>query len=137
MHFILFVQLVYVTAVFPHVILLVLLVRALTLKGAFDGLLFFLTPQWQKLLDGRVWGDAAIQVLFSLGCGWGVLTTLSSYNRFHSNCYRYLPLPRARARASAFVFGSVSCRKLSNSAVPSLHGSARPVTVCHAPRSLV
>lgn len=44
----------YFLAVFPYCIMLVLLVRSLTLPGAFDGVLYFLRPQWNKLLDPKV-----------------------------------------------------------------------------------
>ena len=52
-----------VTAIFPYVVLAVLLVRGVTLPGASDGLHFYLTPQWHKLGDPTVWiavcpGDA-------------------------------------------------------------------------------
>ncbi|KAL1396097.1 hypothetical protein pipiens_010766, partial [Culex pipiens pipiens] len=40
----------YFLAIFPYVIILILLVHACTLKGAFNGILYFLTPQWDKLL---------------------------------------------------------------------------------------
>lgn len=42
------------SALFPYVILLILLIRAVTLPGAFDGILFFIRPQWDRLFDPTV-----------------------------------------------------------------------------------
>ena len=44
----------YFTAIFPYVVMLALLVRGLTLPGAGTGLLFFFTPQWEKLASLKV-----------------------------------------------------------------------------------
>ena len=44
----------YFTAVFPYVVMIALLVRGLTLPGAAQGLLFFFTPQWEKLASLQV-----------------------------------------------------------------------------------
>ncbi|XP_021377302.1 sodium- and chloride-dependent glycine transporter 1-like isoform X1 [Mizuhopecten yessoensis] len=76
---------VYFTAFFPYIVLLILLVRSLTLDGSVDGIIYYLTPQWDKLLSARVWGDAAVQIFFSLSPCWGGLITLASYNKFHNN----------------------------------------------------
>ena len=76
------------TALFPYLILLILLVRAATLPGYMDGIAFYLTPQWDRLADIRVWADACTQIFFSLGVTWGVMITLASYNKFNNNVYK-------------------------------------------------
>ncbi|XP_028967335.1 sodium-dependent proline transporter [Galendromus occidentalis] len=81
-------KVVYFTAIFPYFVLVILLIRGLTLPGAMDGIMFYLTPQWHRLAEVRVWADAAMQIFFSLSPCWGGLITLASYNKFHNNCLK-------------------------------------------------
>lgn len=78
----------YFTALFPYVVLIILLVRGVTLPGAYKGILYFITPKWEKLLEPAVWFAAIQQVLFGLGIGFGLVITLASYNPFRQNAYR-------------------------------------------------
>ncbi|XP_046561673.1 sodium- and chloride-dependent glycine transporter 2-like [Haliotis rubra] len=77
---------VYVTATLPYVILTVLLIRGLTLPGGTDGAVFYITPNFSKLLEIQVWLEACLQVFYSLGPAWGCIITMSSYTKFNTNC---------------------------------------------------
>ena len=50
----LYLQVVYVTATFPYAMLLVLLVRGVTLPGAWTGIKFYLYPDMSRLSDPQV-----------------------------------------------------------------------------------
>lgn len=78
----------YFLAIFPYVIMIVLLIRALTLPGAMDGILYFIKPQWNKILDPKVWYAAVTQCFFSLTICFGAIIVYASYNKFDHNVYR-------------------------------------------------
>ncbi|XP_018349316.1 PREDICTED: sodium- and chloride-dependent betaine transporter-like [Trachymyrmex septentrionalis] len=81
-------KVVYFTALFPYVILTILLVRGVTLDGADNGMLWYIYPDFSKLEGANVWADAASQIFYSLGIGCGSLVTLASYSNFSNNCHR-------------------------------------------------
>ncbi|XP_070117930.1 sodium-dependent noradrenaline transporter isoform X2 [Equus caballus] len=81
-------------------------------------------PQWQLLLclivvvvvlffslwkgvktSGKVWIDAATQIFFSLGAGFGVLIAFASYNKFDNNCYRDALLTSTINCVTSFISG--------------------------------
>nr|XP_046217314.1 inactive sodium-dependent neutral amino acid transporter B(0)AT3 [Oncorhynchus gorbuscha] len=79
---------VYVTATFPYLVLTIFLVRALTLPGSSEGLIYLFTPDWEILKNPQVWLDAATQIFFSLSVAFGGLISFSSYNSQKNNCER-------------------------------------------------
>ena len=60
---------------------IVLVVRALLLPGAGEGLNALFTPEWSALRDHKVWMAALGQIFFSLSVGFGIMLTYSSYLR--------------------------------------------------------
>ncbi|XP_065579842.1 sodium-dependent nutrient amino acid transporter 1-like isoform X2 [Artemia franciscana] len=78
----------YFTALFPYVVLLCLLVRGVTLPGAYEGIMFYITPQWDKILEAKVWYAAVTQCFFSLSVSFGPIVMFSSYNNFKRPIYR-------------------------------------------------
>lgn len=47
-------KVVWVTALAPYVVLFFLLIRGVTLPGAYEGIRYYLTPQWHKLKNSKV-----------------------------------------------------------------------------------
>ncbi|KKK39350.1 transporter [Mesobacillus campisalis] len=58
---------------------LVIVVRALTLDGAVEGINAFFKPNWDQILNGKVWVAAYGQIFFSLSIGFAIMITYSSY----------------------------------------------------------
>ena len=107
----------YVTATFPIIILMILVIRGVTLPGAGIGLKYYLTPQWGTLVKAEAgfridaascyltgwaptyqhhfenptetWMAAAGQILFSYAVCQGSLTSLGSYNKWSFNSMKW------------------------------------------------
>ena len=45
--------------------LLVLLIRGITLPGAWDGVYYYMVPDMEKMKDPKVWVEAGTQIFFS------------------------------------------------------------------------
>ncbi|CAI5441385.1 unnamed protein product [Caenorhabditis angaria] len=92
---------VYFCALFPYVLIFILLVRGLTLPGASNGIYYYLKPNMTRLADTAVWKDAGTQVFYSYGVGFGALIALGSHNKFNHNCFK-------DAITMCFINGSTS-----------------------------
>ena len=106
------VQVVYVTALFPYVVLVILFVRGVSLPNSSDGILFYLTPDFSRLADAKVWQycsksswfnarfiwvcttrfqwTKASSVLFcpAIGSVYGIITISASVGQINSAVYR-------------------------------------------------
>ena len=100
-------KVVWFTAVFPYIVLVALFVRGVTLPGASRGIHYYLSPDLDRLWSGEVWFDAATQVFFSLGPGFGVLLAYASYNKFHNNVYQDALLTSMINCGTSFLSGFV------------------------------
>lgn len=81
-------KVVYFTATFPYVVLFIYLIRGVTLHGAINGVKYMFTPKMEQLANPTTWINAATQIFFSLGLGFGSLIAFSSYNQYHNNFER-------------------------------------------------
>jgi len=63
----------------PWFLLLILIIRGITLKGAGMGLEYYLRPNFSKLADPKVWLAAYGQIFFSLSLGFGIMIAYASY----------------------------------------------------------
>ncbi|KAK9873732.1 hypothetical protein WA026_002088 [Henosepilachna vigintioctopunctata] len=100
-------KVVWITATMPYVVLTILLIRGLMLPGALKGISYYLKPELSKLKETQVWLDAAVQIFYSVGAGFGVHLSYASYNTFHNNCYRDCLITTAVNSFTSFFSGFV------------------------------
>lgn len=62
-----------------------LVIRAVTLPGASDGLNALFTPDWGALTDLNVWIAAYSQIFFSMSIAFGIMIAYSSFQRRRAN----------------------------------------------------
>ena len=66
----------------------VLVIWSLTLDGAMVGIKAYLSPDFSKLSDTKVWIDAYSQIFFTLSLGFGIMIAYASYLPAKSNISR-------------------------------------------------
>ncbi|XP_028436367.1 sodium- and chloride-dependent transporter XTRP3A isoform X2 [Perca flavescens] len=81
-------KVVYFTSTFPYVVLFIYLIRGVTLHGAINGVIYMFTPKMEQLANPTTWINAATQIFFSLGLGFGTLIAFASYNQYNNNFER-------------------------------------------------
>ncbi|KAH9505760.1 Sodium-dependent proline transporter [Bulinus truncatus] len=100
-------KVVYVTALLPYLLLTVFLIRGLMLPGAWEGIVFYVKPDFEKLASLTVWVEACVQVFYSLGPAWGGLITMASFNKFHNKCFRDVMIASLADGLTSFYGGFV------------------------------
>ncbi|XP_077633230.1 sodium- and chloride-dependent transporter XTRP3 isoform X2 [Crocuta crocuta] len=116
-------KVVYFTALLPYCVLVIYLVRGLTLHGATNGLAYMFTPkvqaggkgtsaptlpalQLEQLANPKAWINAATQIFFSLGLGFGSLIAFASYNQPSTNCQKHAIIV-SLVNSSTSIFASI------------------------------
>ncbi|XP_017855352.2 sodium-dependent nutrient amino acid transporter 1 isoform X2 [Drosophila busckii] len=95
----------YFLALFPYVIMGVLLVRAVTLPGSLNGIYYFIKPNWGKILDPKVWYAAVTQCFYSLSVCFGNIIMYASFNKFGHNVHRDATIVTALDTATSLLAG--------------------------------
>ncbi|KPP62967.1 sodium- and chloride-dependent transporter XTRP3-like [Scleropages formosus] len=99
-------KVVYFTATFPYLVLFVYLIRGLTLHGALNGLKYMFTPKLEQLANPTTWINAATQIFYSLGLGFGSLIAFASYNH-HNNNFERQAIAVSLINSSTSIFACI------------------------------
>lgn len=67
------------------VLFTILVIQAVRLPGAVDGLNAFFTPNWEAMKNYKVWLAAFGHIFFSLSVGFGIMLTYASYLKTKTN----------------------------------------------------
>ncbi len=101
------------------VLILILVVRAVTLPGAADGMAFLFSIDWDALKDARIWIEALTQNAWDTGAGWGLAICYAAYQRDQDDtALNGIIVPTANNVISLLAGIMVFCTVFS--AVPSL-----------------
>jgi len=98
-------KVVYFTVTIPWIIIVIFVIRGLTLPGAFEGVKYYLTPNFKMLLQPELWHAAFSQVFFSLTVGFGVMIAYASFLPPRSDIVNNAFLVAFADAATAYVGG--------------------------------
>lgn len=70
---------------FALIIIVIGAIRGITLPGALDGVIYYLTPDWSNMFTSKNLSAAMSQAYFTFGAGWGWFLVLSSYLKRESD----------------------------------------------------
>uniref|UniRef100_A0A3B4TI98 Transporter n=1 Tax=Seriola dumerili TaxID=41447 RepID=A0A3B4TI98_SERDU len=99
-------KVVYFTATFPYLVLFIYLIRGVTLHGAMNGVKYMFTPKMEQLADPTTWINAATQIFFSLGLGFGSLIAFASYNQYNNN-FEHQAIVVSLINSGTSIFASI------------------------------
>lgn len=98
----------YITGIAPFIFLIIFLIRALTLPGAFDGIAYFFKPNWKDVLKPSVWYAAVTQLFFSLNVFLANIVMYASYNKLDHNIYRDANIVTSVDTITSILAGSIT-----------------------------
>ncbi|MFH1548978.1 MAG: sodium-dependent transporter, partial [Planctomycetota bacterium] len=91
-------KVVMITVPLPVLLLVLIAIKSFTLPGAWEGIKYYITPNFAALMNPQVWLAAYGQVFFSLSIGFGVLIAYASYRS-----------KKAEVNNSAFITSLANC----------------------------
>jgi len=98
-------KVVYLTVFVPWLLLILFVVRGVTLPGSVQGLIYYLQPHFEKLLDPSVWIAAYGQVFYSLSIGFGIMIAYASFLPKNADIINSSLIIALSDGATAFVGG--------------------------------
>ena len=115
--------------------LIVMVVRNLTLSGAWEGVYFYLYPDFSKI-TGKLLLDVLGQVFFALSLGFGVMITLSSHLNKNESLVKTATITGIintliAVLAGFMIFPSLFSAGLSPDSGPSLVFKTLPIAFSH------
>lgn len=98
-------KIVWLTVPIPWLMLVILTIRGLTLEGSAEGLAYYLTPDWMRLLEPKTWCFAFGQAFFSMSLAFGVMITYSSFLHRKSDINNNAAIIGLSDFATSFISG--------------------------------